>query len=72
MGRDGLLASKASSSSGHRQIQRMGGIPECGEPSRSLVPYVLRCSRGPQEKHCPIAVNASCTTSASVSCCAQN
>jgi hypothetical protein len=27
MGRDGLLASKASSSSGHCQIQRTGGIP---------------------------------------------
>jgi hypothetical protein len=37
-----------------------------------ILSYVLWCSRGPHEKHYSLTTDASCTTSASTSCCAQN
>jgi hypothetical protein len=46
-----------------------GGVPH-GSSDDALV-LALMLLR-PHEKHCPIAVDASRTTSASTSCCAQN
>jgi hypothetical protein len=37
-----------------------------------ILSYVLQCSCVPQEKHCFLVADASRTTSACTSCCAQN